>query len=74
MQIQEMPSGKIKDLRNVLTRGEHERIKYIEQLNKLGINIPVTKGWEEYGIAFWHEHYTPYLDAIELIDYYWNGK
>lgn len=74
LQIKAMPHGKIKELRNVLTRGEHERIKYTEQLKKLKIEVPVTKGWEEYSTAFWHEHYTPYLDAIELMDYYWDGK
>ncbi|MCH3960196.1 MAG: hypothetical protein LKE51_12900 [Selenomonas sp.] len=70
-----MPMGKIKELRSVITRSEHERTKFIEQLGKLStekrpMQLPSVPAWAPYEKDLWDKDRTPYVDAIELIDYY----
>ena len=67
--------GKIKEMRSVITRSEHERTKFIEQLGKLStekkpMQLPEVPAWTAYEKTLWYEDRTPYIDAIELIDYY----
>lgn len=72
-----LPMGKVKELRNVITRSEHERTKFLEQLVRLSrpergnpMQLPQVPAWASYEETLWHENRTPYIDAIELIDYY----
>lgn len=78
-----MPMNKIKEMRNVLTRTEHERVQFIRQLEQLNVNnnsprlllsLPDIPAWQNYTENLWYENKTPYLDMIEMIDYYFIAK
>jgi len=70
-----MPMGKIKEMRNVIPRSKHERMKFIAQLRHLAgegdkMRLPLVKVWEGFEETLWKDGATPYVDVIELIDYY----
>lgn len=69
-----LPQSKIKDMRTVLQLGEHDIFQYMEQLQHLNQTIPHIDGWDVYEKDLWYgtagaSEQTPYVDAIELIDY-----
>lgn len=66
-------SNKIKELRSVLQRGKDDTRKFLRQLSYLGQRLPKITDWEHFTREenlLWHEGKTPYIDAIELMDFY----
>ena len=72
-EIQNLPRNKWKEMRNVLQRGPHDIKRFMEQLRHTVKVLPNVKGWEMYQDNLWDyyadEYKTPYVDAIEIIDY-----
>ena len=73
-QFSEMPHGKIKELRGVLARGEDDIRRFKAQFEHQKQKFPVVPDWEDYlkENLFSGEKIpqTPYVDAIELTDFY----
>jgi len=65
-----MANNKIKELRGVLQHGQDDARKFLRQLAHRGQNLPTVAGWENFKANLWHEGTTPYVDAIELMDFY----
>ena len=71
-----MGQGKYKELRDVLQRGKDDTAKYLQQLKRLNIKLPAVPDWDflkSEDNLLWtvsDEPQTPYVDAIELIDFY----
>ena len=69
-----MPDGKIKELRFVLQRGKSNIDKFLQQLKTQNQNFPLIPNWEScITNSLWNVEKsprTPYVDAIELIDFY----
>lgn len=69
--------NKIKELRSVLQDNQHIQDLFIEQLEKNGKRLPDIVGWDSFAKRLWNEVKmgdtrelkTPYVDAIELMDY-----
>ena len=66
-----MARNRMKRLRNVLQRDEHDMQEFLQQLKRAGGklpgNIPL---WEAFACALHDEHKrTPYADAIELTEF-----
>lgn len=69
-----LPMNKIKDLRRILARGEHEQKQFMAQLHYLNqsgtaMRLPQVPAWQAYEENLWADGRTPYVDAIELMDY-----
>ena len=66
--------GKIKELRGVLQHGKDDTIKFVQQLQNQNQSLPKISDWENYLTdALWSagkSARTPYVDAIELMDFY----
>lgn len=74
-----MPRNKIKELRRVLARGAHEQREFLAQVHYLqqageSIRLPQVEAWAAYEKNLWLNGATPYVDAIELIDYIPSGE
>lgn len=67
---QRLPMNKIKDLRHILPRSEHIRKQFVQQLGNNKLSLPQVDAWKAYNDVLWHEGRTPYVDAIEMIDFY----
>ena len=70
-----MPMNKIKELRAVLAAGRHEQEQFMAQYRRLAasgakMRLPAIEAWESYRDSLWQEERTPYVDAIEMIDFY----
>lgn len=65
-----MANNKIKELRGVLQRGEDDAQKFLRQLENQNQELPTVSGWEIFKKKLWHDSTTPYVDAIELMDFY----
>ena len=65
----ELPRSKVKELRRVLAYGEHEQRQFMAQLRHLHMRLPDVPAWRAYEDVLWAEGRTPYVDAIELMDY-----
>ena len=69
-----MAHGKIKELRGVLQRGKSETEKFLKQLANQGQEVPKIPTWQTcIKDLLWSEEKlprTPYVDAIELMDFY----
>lgn len=69
-----MSDGKIKELRGVLQRGKSDIDKFLQQLETHGQKLPSISAWEScITDSLWSEEKsprTPYVDAIELMDFY----
>jgi hypothetical protein len=61
--------NKIKDLRDVLQRDTHDLKKFMEQVRHRKDCLPEVKGWEQYAENLWYKQKTPYIDAIEMMDF-----
>ena len=61
--------NKIKELRSVLQDNEHMQQLFLEQLHYNGKKLPHVEGWESFAETLWYKQQTPYVDAIELMDY-----
>ena len=44
--------------------------KFQEQLRHIGQNLPIITDWENFKENFFCDKATPYVDAIELMDFY----
>ncbi|MBQ9486603.1 MAG: hypothetical protein IJU91_02225, partial [Selenomonadaceae bacterium] len=69
--------GKFKELRDVLQHGKDDTAKYLQQLKRLDKDLPSVSDWDflksEKNLLWTEdaaEPQTPYIDAIELIDFY----
>ena len=73
-QFSKMPRGKIKELRGVLARGEDDILKFLAQLSHQDQELPKIPDWENYLqknlFSGEKNSQTPYIDAIELLDFY----
>ena len=71
--LEKLPRNKYKELRMVLQRGRHDMKRYMEQLRHDELKLPSVTGWEKYEEELWDntsgKYQTPYVDAIEIIDY-----
>ena len=65
-----MANNKIKELRGVLQRGEDDARKFLRQLRYQGQALPTVPDWDNFLETLWHDGATPYVDAIELTDFY----
>lgn len=68
-----MANNKIKELRGVLQRGQDDAKKFLQQLDRQGQHLPDVPDFDNFLETLWHNNSTPYVDAIELMDFY-NGK
>ena len=70
-----LPMNKIKELRAVLSAGRHEHEQFMAQYRRLiargaKMRLPEIAAWEPYREVLWQAGRTPYVDAIEMIDFY----
>ena len=66
-----MANNKIKELRGVLQRGKDDISKFLSQLSYQGKELPQVTDWDIYKKnSLWYDKKTPYVDAIELMDFY----
>lgn len=70
-----LPMNKVKELRAVLSAGRHEHEQFMAQYRRLiargaKMRLPEIAAWEPYREALWQAGRTPYVDAIEMIDFY----
>lgn len=70
-----IPMNKVKELRFVAQQGRGDIQIYLEQLRHLNLRLPHIPGWERFESSVWDrkqgavEAQTPYVDAIEIMDY-----
>ena len=68
-----MAQNKVKELRSVLQDNEHMWTVFLEQLRTTDKSMPTVSGWDAFKEKLWakvgDEMRTPYVDAIELMDY-----
>ena len=77
--------NKVKELRAVLQDNKHSQKLFREQLDKTKKSLPTVAGWDDFAKNLWveikakgitnekGEWKTPYVDAIELMDYIVSG-
>ncbi|MBE8949599.1 MAG: hypothetical protein SR3Q1_03245 [Quinella sp. 3Q1] len=65
-----MANNKIKELRGVLQRGQDDATKFLQQLDRQQQHLPDVPDWDNFKETLWHNGATPYVDAIELMDFY----
>ena len=67
-------NNKVKELRAVLQHGRDEAQRFFQQLTYQDQHLPTIDDWSDYAIDLgWsneREPRTPYIDAIELADFY----
>ena len=67
-----MAKNKIKEMRLILQHSKHDAQRFLTQLEKQGQHLPHIDAWiiyEKTESALWHNNKTPYIDAIEMIDF-----
>ncbi len=67
-----MANNKIKELRLVIQHGKHDAQKFLAQLSHIGQALPEIDEWAVYAEptnALWSGSKTPYVDAIEMMDF-----
>ena len=69
-----LPRNKVKELRRVLAYGKHEQQQFMTQLGHLNLQLPDVPAWHAYAENLWERERTPYMDAIELMDYVMDGE
>lgn len=62
--------NKIKGLRGVISKNEDERGKFLQRLRESKVGLPNVPAWKDYKETLWKDGRTPYIDLIELLDYY----
>ena len=66
-----MANNKIKELRGILQRGKDDTEKFLRQLRYQNQDLPEVPDWNNFKEnLLWHDSKTPYVDAIELMDFY----
>lgn len=74
-----IPHSKLKEMRYVLAHDKHAEQTFLEQLKHLSMRLPNVAGWEGFAEALWQaapdgHNVTPYVDAIELLDFTMSEK
>lgn len=70
-----LPNNKIKELRFVLGKGEHELNRFLAQAKAIGQELPYIKALQSYQNTLWHKdpvtnkQKTPYVDMIEVMGF-----
>ena len=72
--LRRLPRNKVKELRRVLAYGKHEQQQFMTQLGHLNLQLPDVPAWHAYAENLWEQERTPYMDAIELMDYVMDGE
>lgn len=68
--MRKLPNNKVKELRRVLIYSAHEQRQFLAQIGYLGMRLPSPEAWRDYEKDLWgKDKRTPYMDAIELMDY-----
>lgn len=62
--------NKIKGLRDAVSKNEAERGKFLQRLREEKVGLPDIPAWQEYKETLWKSNRTPYIDLIEMMDYY----
>lgn len=62
--------NKIKELRDVISRNADERGKFLRRLREGKGSLPNVPAWKDYKETLWKDGRTPYIDLIEMMDYY----
>ncbi len=62
--------NKIKELRDVIPRNADERGKFLRRLREGKGSLPNVPAWKDYKETLWKDGRTPYIDLIEMMDYY----
>ncbi len=62
--------NKIKELRDVISKSEDERGKFLRRLRESRGSLPDVPAWKDYKETLWKDGRTPYIDLIEMMDYY----
>lgn len=62
--------NKIKGLRDAVSKNEAERGKILQRLREEKVGLPDVPAWKEYEKTLWKDKRTPYIDLIEMMDYY----
>ena len=68
-----MANNKVKELRGILQRGADDTAKFLRQLHYQKQDLPTVPDWDSFKREenlLWHSGATPYVDAIELMDFY----
>ena len=65
-----MANNKIKELRGILQRGQDDAKKFLQHLERQQQHLPDVPDWDNFLETLWHNGATPYVDAIELMDFY----
>lgn len=68
-----MANNKVKELRGILQRGKDDTAKFLRQLHYQKQDLPEVPDWDNFKREenlLWHDDATPYVDAIELMDFY----
>lgn len=68
-----MANNKVKELRGILQRGADDTAKFLRQLRYQEQDLPTVPDWDNFKREenlLWHGGATPYVDAIELMDFY----
>lgn len=64
-----LAENKIKELRWALQHDVHDCQQYIEQMKHTEKDLPDISGWDAYRKSLWNGKETPYIDAIEMMDF-----
>lgn len=67
-----MAKNKAKEMRSVLQHGKNDAHRFMKQLEHMEQHIPRIEDWKIYAEPendLWHNGRTPYVDAIEMMDF-----
>jgi hypothetical protein len=64
------PRSKVKELRSVLPLGKEAVTQFIEEIKVRGLRLPKMREGSGYDQTGWENKKTPYLDMIELMEFY----
>ena len=74
MNSERIARNKVKELRSILQHGRDEAARFFQQLGYQNQSLPTLDDWRDYATDLgWSkelEPRTPYIDAIELTDFY----
>lgn len=62
--------NKIKQLRDIIRHGAHEWVKFRQRLDERQDSLPNIDAWKDYAETLWKNNRTPYIDLIEMMDFY----
>lgn len=75
--LHKMPMSKLKEMRRVLAAGRHQQVQFKQQLDYLirsnpnnNMRFPEIEAWRPFEKELWSGGKTPYVDMIEMLDFY----